>query len=264
MRSTAKKTLTVFLLILAVAALMTTVASAASLSETVEKYTGLSLDLSPIDTYIDAFKSFSVDILLSGNLGDIFTPIAIVLGVIGLLQCLFGYPLLKIEVFFAGFFAGMFLGELLIGTGIADSFLTDPWMKWVLMAICGLLLAFVAFLLFRASLFFLIALWVFTYARGLAATYITTDIVITDNFVITRNVIAIVVGAVVGLLIAFLAIKLLRTVVILLTAFTGAFTLAFSVGGYIPIDHIQLIIIGVMFVIGVALQYAMSTKKSYY
>ena len=258
MKSTIKKGLAVLFLLLTASALMATAVSAASVSEVIKENTGIEFDLTPVDALVDAFADFSPETLLTGNLGSSAPLLAGILGFIGLLQCLFGYRLLKLEIFLAGFLVGMFLGNLLIGTGIVDSFLTDPWMEWVLMVICGLLLAFVAFLLFRVSLFIVIAFFVFTYVRGLVASYVPADLAVSND------VVAIIAGAVVGLLIALLAVKLLRTVVILLTAFTGAFTLAFALGGFVSIANFQLIVIALMFVIGVALQFSKSQKKSYY
>ena len=193
--------------------------------------------------FFDALTGFSADSLFTGNLGSTFTWVAVILTVFGLVQALFGQPLLRFELLLGGLAAGLFLGNLLIGTGLLDSFLTESWMHWLVGIIIGLLIGFAAQFLVKAAFFLGAAALVFPFARAALA------------LVITHNVLNIVAAVVAALLIAAISIKLYKTMVVLVTAAFGSFCVSFALSGYLAaIPYINLILFGVVFVVGVAVQ----------
>ena len=193
--------------------------------------------------FLDALTGFSADALFVGNLGSTFTWVAVILTVIGLVQALFGQPLLRFELLLGGLAAGLFLGNLLVGTGLLDSLLTETWMHWLLGIIIGLLIGFAAQLLVKAAFFLGAAALAFPFARAALA------------LVITNNVLNIIVSVLAALLIAAISIKLYKTMVVLVTAAFGAFCVSFALSGYLAaIPYINLILFGVVFIVGVAVQ----------
>ena len=233
-----KKFLAVLAVLLLAVSVLGTVASAAE-----PVATGKSFDfVKELQPLIDAIRNFSPETALSANFGNSFSIAVVVVALVGLLEALFGYKLLRLELILAGFAAGFMGGHFLLSTGALDSFLTDEWMRWVFLAIIGLLAAFLAFKLFRIALFLSVGFLVYTFAGGIVASYVND------------KTLAIVVSIVVGLIVGLIAVKLLRTVVILLTAALGAYLFTFAVAGFIPVENISLILLALIFVIGVAVQ----------
>jgi hypothetical protein len=204
--------------------------------------------LASLAPFIDAVKNFSVDTLLTGNLGNVFSLAVAILAVVGLVECLFGYPLLRIELVLAGLAAGMYVGDLLLGIEGIAALMTEAWMPWVLKGILGILIAFIAYKLFRVALFCAVGLTVFMFGRGIIAQFLT------------NGTLSLIVSIVAALLIALIALKLLKTVIMILTSFTGAFCVTYAVAGFLPIPHINLILLGLLFIVGVAVQIRVSKK----
>ena len=193
--------------------------------------------------FLDALSGFSADELFVGNLGSTFTWVAVILTVLGLVQAFFGQPLLRFELLAGGIAVGLFLGNLLIGTGLLDSLLTESWMHWLLGVIIGLLIGFAAQLLIKVAFFIGAAALIFPFARAALAMFIT------------NNVLAIVAAVLAALLVAAISLKLYKTMVVLVTAGFGAFCVSFALSGYLAaIPYINLILFGAVFIVGVAVQ----------
>ena len=249
MKQTTKKLIAVISVLLLAALTLGTVASAAEPAGAEEEL--IANITAPFQPLIDTFVSFSPETFLTANLGNTFTWVVAVIALVGLLEALFGYKLLRFELILAGFGLGVFLGDLLLSTGVLASLLTEEWMTWVFLGIVGILVAFLAFKLFRVALFCSVAFEVFLIGRGVIAAYIENEIAV------------IVIAVVAGLLLGLLAVKLLRTVVILETSAIGAYFVSFALSGFIPIDHIGVILLGLVFLIGAATQIGMAVKNRY-
>ena len=204
--------------------------------------------LASLAPFVETLKNFSVDTLLNGNFGNTFSLAVLILAVVGILECLFGYPLLRIELVLGGLAGGAYLAKLLIGTHLLDSFLTEAWMQYVLMAIFGILLAFIAYKLFRVAVFFGVGLTVFMFGRGIVANFLE------------NNILVIVISVVAALIIALIALKLLKAVIVVLTAFSGAFTVSYTLSGFLPVPYINLILLGLLFIVGIAVQFRVTRK----
>lgn len=193
--------------------------------------------------FIDALSGFSIDSLFAGNLGNTFTFGVVLLTVVGLLQALFGQPLLRVELIIAGIGAGLFLGNLLLGTGMLDSILTESWMHWVLGVIIGLILSGVALALVEYAFFVAAAFAIYPFARTIVSVYLT------------NNIVNLIVAILVALLVAAISIKFFKTMVVLVTAGLGAYCVSFALSGFLSsIPSIGLILFGVIFLVGVATQ----------
>lgn len=202
--------------------------------------------------FFDALTGFSADALFTGNLGSTFTWVAVILTVVGLVQAFFGQPLLRIELMLGGIAAGLFLGNLIVGTGVFSSFLTESWMHWTLGIIIGLLIGVAALYLIKPAFFVAAAFVVFPFIRTALAMFIT------------NNVVNLIVAIVAALLIAAISIKLFKTMVVLVTAAFGAFSVSFALSGYLSmIPYINLILLGVVFIVGVAVQARFALRQDY-
>ena len=253
MKAIAKK-LPILVAVLLVAVLLSTLTVSAATTEA-------QADIRPMleefaasfDPLVDAFANFSADTFLGANFGNVFSAAVLVLLAIGLLEALFGYRLLRFELLVGGFVLGAYLGKLLVETGTLAEYLTEKWMPLVLMAVIGILVALAAFKLFRPALFCGVALAVFTFGRPIIAS-------LNYSFLEDETVVM-VAAAVLGLLIALISLKLLRTVVILLTSLIGAYFVSFSLAGFIDMEHISLILMALVFVIGAAVQIGALSKR---
>ncbi len=253
MKAIARK-LPLLVAVLLVAVLLSTLTVSAATTEAEEAAKPVLEELvASFDPLVDTFTNFSADTFLEANFGNVFSAAVIILLVIGLLEALFGYRLLRFELLISGFVLGAYLGKLLVGTDVLADYLTEEWMPLVLMAVIGILVALAAYKLFRPALFCGVALAVFTFGRPILASL---------NYSFLENeTVVMVAAAVLGLLVALISLKLLRTVVILLTSLMGAYFVSFSLSGFIDMAHISLILIALVFVIGAAVQIGALAKR---
>ncbi len=253
MQTTSRKITLALMMILLLSLFFTVSASAAGEAAT-EPEGGASVGItSSFQPLLDAFTSGSPDGLLTANFGNTFSLAVVILLLIGLVEALFGYKLLRIELTLGGFAAGAAIGGMLFNSGILYAYLNEVWMGWALMAVLGFIFTLVAYKLFRVALFLGVAFTVFSFASPLVNQLLGTLVPIPA--VIT------VVAVLVGLLVGFLSLKLLRTVVILLTSAVGAFFISFALSGFIPVAGASYVIILLFFVIGAAVQIGAIKKR---
>lgn len=227
---TAKKILTVCLLVLLMSALLATTVSAA------EEGSGLALD------------SFSVDSLLTGNLGGTFSAIILAVAAVGIVEAFFGYSLLRLELTLGGFGAGAFLGNLL-ATGILKSILPAGLVTYAVMLVLGVIGALLAFKLFRLALFLGVGFAGFTIIKSVVASMALTPMIAT------------VAAIVAGIILGALALKFMRPIVILVTAISGAFLVSYALSGLLPIPFINVILLAVVFLLGLLVQSRRAKKR---
>ena len=149
----------------------------------------------------------------------------LVCGLLALVECFFGYLLLRIQIAFMGFLAGASLG-ILLARGITGGALEGWILLWypVLLLLFGVLGGMIAFKIYRFGLF----------CVGFLLTLLVT-------FLLSTNVaLAVVLGVIVGLIVALL----IRPAVILTTAVSGGIMagcyLLFAIGVRIPWPRLLL------------------------
>ena len=123
-----------------------------------------------------------------------------------LLQCLFGYKLFRISCAIVGFLIGFFAGLIISGS------VFHPEGAWpaIIGVLAGILLAWLAFKLFLVGLFALVFLMVFALIRLFPFP--------AGN---VWNVLSYVIPAVAAVLVAFLAVRFQKLVIITITAVAG-------------------------------------------
>ena len=135
---------------------------------------------------------------------------AIVLGMLGFVQCFFGYRFFRIILAVLGFFIGMGIGASLVANA-------QPVVVVLVSLICGAIGAILFYYLY----------FIGTFLAGIALGSSLAAVLIA-NFDVTPNTttIVIVLGAVIG---GILGILLSKYIIMLATAFTGSAELVYAV-----------------------------------
>ena len=123
------------------------------------------------------------------------------------LQCFFGYKLLRVWIAIIGFFVGFVLG-FLVARALIDG---EAYLPAIIGIVAGLLLAFVAFRIYLIG--------VFIYCGGIAASAVN-KISFPEGDV--WSIVAIVLCVLAFILAGILAVKFARPCIIAVTAATGA------------------------------------------
>ena len=90
---------------------------------------------------------------MSGAISEVMSGLTEALAVgsliLGILQCFFGFRLLRFWISVTGFVLGLYLGET-----ISSKFLSEPrYAPWLIGAVCGFLLCFFAYRIYLAGVF---------------------------------------------------------------------------------------------------------------
>ena len=210
--------------------------------------------LSPFKSLIDSLAADPINTLLTGHAGAEFGLPILILAVIGLVECLFGLKLLRLELLAFGFGAGFFLGNMLVGIDAIGNLLTAPWMKYALMGVLGIVCTILAYKFLRFALTLGVAAVTFFFLGPILVEVLSGALV--------GNIAAVVVGLILGLV----AQKLLKTVVILVTTFSGAYLAAYAVSGLlqkyiIRVPYMTVIVLAFLAIVGLSIQIKGARKK---
>lgn len=203
--------------------------------------------LSPLKALIEGFTNNPMDTLMKGNAGTTLGLPILIIAAVGLIECLFGLKLLRFELLAFGFGAGFFLGNLIAGIDAVAGLLTAPWMKYALMGVLGILCTIIAYKFLRLALMLGVAAAVFFFLGPILAGMLPSALI------------GKIAAGAVGLVIGLIAQKLLKTVVILVTTFSGAYLVAYAISGIlqeyiIRIPYMTVIALAVFFIIGFSVQ----------
>ena len=203
--------------------------------------------ISPFKAMIDSFAANPMDALLKGNAGaEIGLPILII-AVLGLIECLFGLKLLRLELLVFGFGAGFFLGNMIAEIDAVAGLLTAPWMKYALMGVLGIVCTILAYKFLRLALTLGVAAAAYFFLGPILGGMLPSPLI--------GKIVALVLGLVLGLI----AQKLLKTVVILVTVFLGSYLTAYALSGVlqnyiIRLPSMTIIAFAFFFIIGLSTQ----------
>ena len=203
--------------------------------------------LSTIKALASSLSSDPVGALLSGNAGEEFGLPILILVALGLIECLFGLKLLRLELLLFGFGAGFFLGNLIAGIDGVASLLTAPWMKYALMGVLGILCTILAYKFLRLALVLGVAAAAYFFLGPILGGMLPSALI--------GRIAAVAAGLVIGLI----AQKLLKTVVILVTTLLGSYLVAYALSGLlyryvIHLPYMTAIVLAVFCIIGLAVQ----------
>ncbi len=186
--------------------------------------------------------------------------IVLAIGALGLVQCLFGYKLIRLELFVVGCGIGAFLGYFLLASFFPAIMTSMAIVAYLVMALLGLFFGWLVLRLFRFVMFLIIA----------AGSFVVGSAVITpmlSSFVPTlANVpmVATLVSVVVSLLIAFLILKIRRPALIILTSLLGAFLAGFFAFNVLlfPMVKASFVVTATLVVVGLIFQFRVGRKSS--
>ena len=191
----------------------------------------------------DSFSGNPIDALTTGNAGADFAPAIAILVALGLIECFFGLKLLRLELLAFGFGAGFFLGNLITDIEAVGSVLTEQWMEYALMGVLGIICTIIAYRFLRLALTLGVA----------AAAYFFLGPILTG--MLGDKLIGTIAAVAIGLVIGLIAQKLLKTIVILVTALLGSYLIAYALAGFVQkyvasLPFPTAILLGVFFIIG--------------
>ncbi len=185
---------------------------------------------------------------------------ALAIGVVGLVQCLFGYKLIRLELFVVGCAGGAFVGYFVLSSFLPGLAINTPIVAYLLMALLGLFFGWLVLRLFRFVMFLIIA----------AGSFVVGSAVITPMLASFAPALAAVpmivtlVSVVVSIVIAFLILKVRRPVLIVLTSLLGALLsgfLAFNILLY-PMVKVSFVVTAMVTVVGLVFQFRVGRKSS--
>ena len=191
---------------------------------------------------------------MSGAISEVMSGLTEALAVgsliLGILQCFFGFRLLRFWISVTGFVLGLYLGKT-----ISSKFLSEPrYAPWLIGAVCGFLLCFFAYKIYLAG--------VFLFCGILAASAIRL-IHFPDGQ--GWKVLLYILMAAGFVLSGVVAVKFSRPAVILITAGFGAaasvHALALMKTNISGNVNLQNLVIVVMFAAGAAVQFLTTRRK---
>ena len=190
-----------------------------------------------------SFKSFFTDTLPQG-LGDEFSLAIVILVVFGIVECLFGWQLLRFQLTIGAFAATTFLSAIIMKRGFLDAYFTEAWMLQLIMIILGLTVAI--FTWYHANLAFFLGMMG---ASGAGLYFLFAG-------AMGDGIVPAVLAGVLSIPIAFLLKQLLMPAVVALTAIGGALVVAFSISGFLYsfIPSIGLMLMTDLTVTGLVMQ----------
>ena len=180
--------------------------------ETFKNFVGVFKDFS--------FKTFFTQTLPQG-LGDTLTLGIVILIVFGIVECLFGWQLLRFELTLGAFSAVTAVSAIIMGRGYLDAYLTEAWMLQLVMILLGLIAAI--FTWYHANLAFFLGMM----AASGAAIFFVLSRSMEDKMIVA------IIAAVASIPIAFLLKQILMPLVVSLTSIGGALVVALSISGFL-------------------------------
>lgn len=167
----------------------------------------------------------------------------IVVLVLSLLNCFFGLKLLKIWTALLGLLIGF-----AAGFGISSAFGVTTMVAVIIGVVAGIVLAILGFWIYLAGVFVFSGVMGFSIVLAIAGTATTTIFIV---------------AAVVGLIIALLALKFVEPMVIVATGLQGGLTAGAAICALvsIPGSYTYLIIGVILAVIGIVVQFIMDSHK---
>ena len=167
-----------------------------------------------------SFKTFFTETLMKG-IGDAFSLGIVILIVFGVVECLFGWQLVRVELTLGAFAAVTAISAIIMKKGYLDAYFTEAWMLQLVMIVAGLIAA--VFTWYHYNLAFFLGMMA---ASGFAIFFLLDKAF--DNVM----VVALIAG-VLSIPLAFLLKQLLMPLVVSLTSIGGALIVALSISGFL-------------------------------
>ncbi len=186
--------------------------------------------------------------------------VALLIAAVGLVQCLFGYKLIRLELFVVGCGIGAFIGYFILSSFLPTLMESMAIVAYLVMALLGLFFGWLVLRLFRFVMFLIIA----------AGSFVVGSAVITPMLASFAPALAAVpmittlVSVVVSIVVAFLILKVRRPVLIILTAIFGSGIAAFLALNVMVVGLLKpsVVLTAVLAIIGMIFQFRVGRKSS--
>ncbi len=258
MKSVFKKALVVLFVVLLATSMTSIFAFAAEEAPSADQAGGL--DLSEIGLDPSAGIMFNLSALFEYLSVNLDSMIVLALFAIGMIQCLFGYKLIRLELFVVGCAIGAFIGYFVLASFLPDIMTSMAIVAYLVMALLGLFFGWLVLRLFRFVMFLIIAAGSFVVGSAVIAPMLASFAPALGAIPMITTLVSVVVSV----LVAILILKVRRPALIILTALFGAFIagfIAFNVMMF-PMIKASFIVTGVLAVIGLIFQFRVGRKSS--
>lgn len=201
------------------------------------------MDVLNVNNIVDG-ASENAKMIFEVGIGELPMELLIASIVVGVLIGFFGLKLVKVMTAITGFFVGAGIG--IVVSGIME--LTGMTVPIVVFA-CAVVLALLAFFLYRAGVFLLVLEMVFGIAVG---------------FIDTSSMVQFLIALAAAVLAAVLAVIYIEPVVIIITAIAGGIGAGTAAAQIVGVESNSLIAYGiciVLAIIGMVVQFMMHSRK---
>ena len=169
----------------------------------------------------------------------------IVVALIGLVFCLFGWRLVRPINVILDVAAGIFLGDMLSDTLLASLVANMPWLRFVLMLVIGIICGYIT------HKFFYLLLFLFDFAGLTISADLALLLLIPENL----SIVALIIAVLVALPISIVLFQLIIPGQIFITDLVGSVLIAASLGIMLSLQTpIVLAVLGGAFLIGAICQ----------
>lgn len=180
--------------------------------ETFKNFIGVFTDFS--------FKTFFSETIQQG-IGNVFTLGIVVLVVFGIVECLFGWQLLRFELTIAAFGVVTAISAIIMNKGYLNAYFTEAWMLQLIMIVLGLVAAI--FTWYHYNLAFFLGV--------MAGSGVVIFALLSK--VIDSTMVAGIIAGVLSIPIAFLLKQILMPLVVSITSIGGALIVAIAISGFL-------------------------------
>lgn len=188
--------------------------------------------------------------------------------VFALLECFFGFKLKRLWSTLIGFFIGLCLGGI-IGFMLFSADERVLLFALICAIVLGLICGAVAFTFYQIGMFIYMSITTLTSVYSLTNGLINVpDANVTINLLgygeKSINIIALILGAVIGLIVGILTLKFMRIVTILNTAISKGFVASYLFfNGVMVMNNMLVTIIVAVIIIALGIWFQLATTKSY-
>lgn len=189
------------------------------------------------------------------------SPIMVLLiAAVGLIQCLFGYKLIRLELFVVGCGIGAFIGYFVLSSFLPTIMTDMAIVAYFVMALLGLFFGWLVARLFRFFMFLIIAAGSFVVGSALITPMLSSFVPALS----TVPMIATLVSVVVSIVVAFLILKIRRPALIILTAIFGAGIAGFLALNVMTVGLLKpsVVVTAALAMVGMIFQFRVGRKSS--
>lgn len=258
MKSVFKKALVVLFVVLLATSMTSIFAFAAEEAPAASQEGGL--DLNEIGLDASQGIMYNLHALFEYLNIELDAMIVLAVGALGLVQCLFGYKLIRLELFVVGCGIGAFIGYFVLASFFPALMTSMAIVAYLVMALLGLFFGWLVLRLFRFVMFLIIAAGSFVVGSAIITPMLSSMM----PALAAIPMMATLVSVVVSIIVAFLILKIRRPALIILTSLLGAFLAGFFAFNVLlfPMVKVSFVVTAMLVAVGMIFQFRVGRKSS--